>query len=156
MADRAKDFKREFPTASANATLLRQVYARAKIKKKRLKWIKLPKDYDEAKQRQELSTMKALITKAKNAGFRLVYLDETMVTRKTVEHSEWSLPKQNVRVDAALLNEPTLAVLAAISKERGVESYSIFPRSVNIPKFKQYLDDLRMKCGNDKICLFMD
>ena len=49
MADRAKDFNREFKSKIMNATLLRQVYARFKIKSKRLKWVKLPKDYDEAK-----------------------------------------------------------------------------------------------------------
>ena len=32
----------------------------------------------------------------------------------------------------------------------------MFDQSVNIPKFKQYVDQLREENGNDKICLFMD
>ena len=32
----------------------------------------------------------------------------------------------------------------------------VFERSVNIPKFKQYLTELREANGDDKICIFMD
>ena len=32
---------------------------------------------------------------ARNEGYRFVYLDETMFTRKTVVDVEWTLPKQN-------------------------------------------------------------
>ena len=58
--------------------------------------------------------------------------------------------------DLAHLQEPTLAVLAAISKEKGQEHYRIFENSVNIQKFKQYLQELRDLNGEDKIALFMD
>ena len=58
--------------------------------------------------------------------------------------------------DLAHLQEPTLAVLAAISKEKGQEHYRIFENSVNIQKFKQYLQELSNLNGEDKIALFMD
>ena len=32
----------------------------------------------------------------------------------------------------------------------------MFPQSVNIPKFKEYLTKLREANGDDKLCLFMD
>ena len=32
----------------------------------------------------------------------------------------------------------------------------LFPKSVNIQKFKEYLTRLRQENGDDKICLFMD
>ena len=79
--------------------------------------------------------MKRQLTMAKNAGFRIIYLDETMFTRKPVRDLEWMRPNQNVRVDESRLNEPTLALLAAISKERGNEHHKIFSKSVAIPKF---------------------
>ena len=50
--------------------------------------------------------------------------------------TEWALPKQNVSVDEARLNEPCLALLSAISAEKGQEYFQIFPRSVNVAKFK--------------------
>ena len=52
--------------------------------------------------------------------------------------------------------EPTLAVLAAISMEKGLEHFKIFEKSVNIPKFKGYLQELRERNGDDKIALFLD
>ena len=52
--------------------------------------------------------------------------------------------------------EPTLALLSGISKEKGQEHFKIFPRSVNIVKFKEYITELRAANGDDKICLFMD
>ena len=79
-----------------------------------------------------------------------------MFTRKTVVQAEWTLPKENVRVDEALLNEPTLALLSAISKERGQEHFQIFDKSVNLTKFKEWLRKLRELNGEDKIILFMD
>ena len=43
-----------------------------------------------------------------------------------------------------------------MSKEKGQELFLIFERSVDIPKFKEWLMRLREENGNDKICLFMD
>ena len=61
-----------------------------------------------------------------------------------------------MKADMSSLNEPTLALLSGISKEKGQEFYKIFPMSVNIPKFKEYLTLLREANGDDKIALFMD
>ena len=100
--------------------------------------------------------MKQLLTKARNANYRLVYLDETCFTRKTMVDTEWSKLKENMFVDSARLEEPTLALLSAVSREKGQEHFKVFQRSVNIFKFKQYLTELRAANGDDKICLFMD
>ena len=83
-----------------------------------------------------------------------MYLDETMFTRRTIGDSEWTLPKQNALFDEARLNEPTLAVLAAVSKEKGHEHYDVFEKSVNVGKYKSWLTQLREKTGDDKVCLF--
>ena len=93
---------------------------------------------------------------ARNDGYRIIYLDETMFTRKTVAEAEWTLLKENVQVDEAKLNEPTLALLSAISKEKGQEHFQIFPKSVDLKKFKEWMSKLRELNGNDKILLFMD
>ena len=58
--------------------------------------------------------------------------------------------------DLAHLNEPTLAVLSAISKEKGQEHFKVFDNSVNVQKFKQYLKELRERNGEEKIALFLD
>ena len=85
-----------------------------------------------------------------------MYLDETCFTRKTVADAEWSRPKENMAVDVKHLEEPTLALLCGVSKEKGVEHFRVFEFSVNIEKFIEYLDGLREANGEAKICLFMD
>ena len=100
--------------------------------------------------------MKRELTKAKNEGYRFIYIDETCFTRKTCSDTEWTRPKENMAVDVAMLDEPTLALLCGISKEKGIEHFRVFEQSVNVDKFKEYLSELRAANGLDKICLFMD
>lgn len=54
------------------------------------------------------------------------------------------------------MDEPTLAVLAGISKEKGLEHFKIFEFSVNTDKFIQWLDELKAITKNDKVLLFLD
>ena len=126
------------------------------IKKKKYRWYKYDDKATPESRRLDLARMKRQLTMARNDGYRIVYLDETMFTRKAVADLEWALPKENVRIDEAKLKEPTLALLSAISKEKGQEHYQIFEKSVKIPKFREWLLGLRERNGNDKICLFMD
>ena len=100
--------------------------------------------------------MKRLLTRARNDGYRIIYLDECVFTRTSVPKVEYCQPKQNVTADLAMLSEPTLALLAAISKENGLEHWKIFNYSVNIQKFKEYLQELRDKNADEKIALFLD
>ena len=76
---------------------------------------------------------------ARNMGYRIVYIDETMFTRKTVPQMAWARKNENVRIDQEKLQEPTLALLAGISKEKGVEHFQIFEYSVNTERFIDYL-----------------
>ena len=46
--------------------------------------------------------------------------------------SEYCHQGKNMAADLVHLVEPTLAVLAAISKEKGLEHFKIFEKSVNI------------------------
>ena len=96
------------------------------------------------------------LKKARKEGYKIIYIDETMFTRSTVPRTEYCLPKQNVTVDKNWINEPTMAVLSGISREKGQELFMLFPKSVNVPKFKEYLTKLREENGDKKICLFMD
>ena len=59
-------------------------------------------------------------------------------------------------IDQAKVCEPSLNVLLGISKEKGIEHYTVLEESWNIVKFKKWLQELRALNGEDKICLFMD
>ena len=79
-----------------------------------------------------------------------------MFTRATLRAEEWCRQKGNFSVDVDALKEPTLALLSAISKERGLEHFKVFAKSVNVAKFKTFLQELRQKNGDDKLCVFLD
>ena len=96
------------------------------------------------------------MTRAKNEGRKIINCDETMITRKTIKNTEWACKHDNMTVDEAKLKEPTLAVLAAISKEKGLEYCQIFPKSVDTAKFKEWLAGLRAENPEIPILLFMD
>ena len=103
-----------------------------------------------------MAVLRRKLTMAKNQGYRVIYADETMITRKTIPELEWSKPKENHTVDAAKLQEPTLAILAGISKEKGMEHFKIFERSVNGDKFEIWLDELKAITKEEKVLLFLD
>ena len=72
-----------------NSTLLSKIYLQHKIKKRALRWFKQPKERDPEKAKQQLATMKRQLTRAKNDGYRVVYLDETCFTRTTMPKMEY-------------------------------------------------------------------
>ena len=47
-------------------------------------------------------------------------------------------------------------MLAGVSKEIGVDLVMTFKNSVDIPKFKIYLEELRARYFFDDICIYMD
>lgn len=63
--------------------------------------------------------MMRLLTKAKRDGYRIIYIDETMFTRTSLPKLEYRLPYDNLTFDKSHVNEPTLALLSGISKEKG-------------------------------------
>ena len=94
-----------------------------------MRWYKSPKDLDPEKAEKLLAKMKRELTKAKKDGYIIVYIDETMFTRKTCPETEWCLPKQNMAVDVAMLDEPALSLLCGISKEKEliISGFLTFP-----------------------------
>ena len=54
------------------------------------------------------------------------------------------------------MNEGAKAVIAAISRERGIEKAMIFKRSVNVSRFKIFLEELRAAWPFDNMLLCMD
>ena len=54
-------------------------------------------------------------------GFRIVYLDETMVKTKTIPTHEWSGEKHEIQIDYRQYGRSAIAVLGGVSMERGVD-----------------------------------
>ena len=59
--------------------------------------------------------LRAKVDAAKAAGYEVCYTDECCFTRTSVAKGDWSKRHSNVELDMAHLNEPTQALLLAVS-----------------------------------------
>lgn len=79
-----------------------------------------------------------------------------MVTKRTFPTHDWAKLKCNTLLDLSHASTKATAVIGAVSRERGVELVMTFPKSVNAPKFKIFLEELRRKNPFDQILIMMD
>jgi len=79
-----------------------------------------------------------------------------MVTKRTMPTHEWAAKYDNIKVSYDQFANQTIATIAAISAERGVDHIAMYRDSVNVDKFKLFLQELRDKYFFDDICLYMD
>ena len=91
LEDRSKAFKKAFPGSHMNYTLLKQVYAKHKIKKRAVRYEKRLKNMGPDQLQAALNKMKNQLTKVRHQDYRIIYLDETHFTRKTLPATEWCL-----------------------------------------------------------------
>ena len=69
-------------------------------------------------------------------GFRIIYLDECMVTKTTLPTHAWSNFKSNINVTYNQYNRTAVACLAGVSVTHGLDHLMLFDSSVNNEKFK--------------------
>ena len=79
-----------------------------------------------------------------------------MCTVGTVPKQLWSLKNQPMSIDRKWVNSQSTAVIAAISKEGGVDLVQYFKRSVDRYDFANFLKELKKKYPDDMVCLFFD
>lgn len=79
-----------------------------------------------------------------------------MITKSTFPTNEWSRKYENVCIDLSKTNTSPIAIVCGVSREKGVELMMTFPKSINIPKFKVFLEELRRKNPFDDIIIQMD
>ena len=79
-----------------------------------------------------------------------------MVTRRTLPKTDWSQLHSNASYDLSSVNGPPVAVVGAVSREMGLELVMTFPKSVNVKKFKVFLEELRRRNPFDNMIIVMD
>ena len=60
------------------------------------------------------------------------------------------------RIPQTQLNQPVFALVLAISREKGLEHYQVYDKSVDKYKFAEYLDELYVPNKHESIVLFLD
>ena len=93
---------------------------------------------------------------AHERGFRIIQLDECCVTKSTIPKSTWSSKNNNHLLDFKQLRNEVKAILAAVSREYGLDYLDIYRHSITKVKFKLFLEGLRRKFPFDDIILVMD
>ena len=156
LMERCMEFRRRFPSGYITPYKLRKLYRELKIRKKYLRYTKLP---DEPKQ-EEIALKAAKLGRevrfALSQRFRIVYLDEMMVTKRTLPQTAWSHKMHNFQLDLSKIDTSAVAVLCAVSREYGVDLVMTFPKSVDRLKFAFFLEALRAKFWTDDIHIVMD
>ena len=156
IAERRAQFLRRWPDRQISESKYWSLYRKHHVRKKKIRITKINDANRERRIRRETEFMAQQLKVMTQRGFRIVYLDETMVTTKTIPTHEWSGVKHQIQVDQQHYGRKAIAVLAGVSQERGVDLMMQFEKSVNIEKFKVWLDELRARHFHDDICLVLD
>jgi hypothetical protein len=70
---------------------------------------------------------------------KLVWVDEAVFTFNTFSTKAWSGKYQSITVKDTDAKIKTLALVSAISEDRGLETYSIYPKSINSDNFVSFV-----------------
>lgn len=69
-----------------------------------------------------------------------MFLDEAIFSFSTGPARAWSCNNETIEVDEATFNMKSQALIMAVSEDRGVDHFQIYPRSVANPEFVQFLE----------------
>ena len=116
LAERAADFSRCFPSKKISSTTLARIYKKHAVRKKKVRVTKLPNKKERKKIKRSTEQAKADLEHYQWRGFRIIYIDETMITKSTIGTHEWSKKHQNYEMDMKSYAKETIAVLAGVSK----------------------------------------
>ena len=156
LQERAVDFMSKYPGKKMSSTTLSRIYKHHNIKRKNIRMTKIVT----AKQRKKIKRTKKEAQEELQGyisrKFRIISTDETMYTKSTIPKLEYSPKRFNFELDYKNLNNQTIAIIAAVSSEMGIDLVMTFPKSVDVPKYKVFLEELRQRYFFDDICLYMD
>ena len=80
-------------------------------------------------------------------------MDECYVTKTTIPKRAWSRKNSNVTLDNKEVQTEVKAIIAAVSRERGVDHVEVFKRSITKRNFRIFLHNLRSKYPFDNMLL---
>ena len=132
------------------------MYKENKIKRKKIKLTKNMNYNARRRFKRSLNTAREELKRYMMLGYRIIYCDETMITKSTIPAREFRFSYKRVEIMQQSLNDDPIAVLVGVSKECGIDLVMTFENSVNKEKFKQFASKLRQKYPFYRICLYLD
>ena len=147
LIERAVLYHRRFPHKVISAMELCRFYKRNQIKRKavtRYKTATPEKQAEyEAWQRESYSKLQ----QAWNNNERVLYLDECVFTKATIPKLDYAHKHTNQTVNEQDFFHRYLAVVAAISSDRGVDCIMVFDEAITRETFITFLEELRRRNG---------
>jgi transposase len=156
LGQRLAEFLSKFPEKKISLTTFSRIYKKHQIRNKRIKITKLPDQVIRARIKKQTAFMAKQLHEMIDRGFRIIFLDETLITKSTITKREWTPKKKGLEISFDQFSREVIAIIASVSRDAGVDLIMNFGKSVNKEKFKVYLEELRSRYFFDDICIVMD
>jgi len=133
LKQRAKMFHRRFPEVRISASTIERLYKQYGVKFKFIARAKREVDFETPYFRDWFYRMRSQLEDVAAKGLRLVFLDEAVFTFNTMATRAWFSAYDCLKLRDAENRIKTMALVAAVSQEKGLEGYLLHPRSISAP-----------------------
>ena len=99
--------------------------------------------------------MHEAVNRARIRDKKLVWVDEAVFTFNTFSTRAWSSKYFSIKVQDAEARIKTMALLAAISEDRHLEAYLIYPKAISTEQFVSFVCLLSEKLGGVEFSMFL-
>ena len=82
------------------------------------------------------------LAEAKEKKMKVVYCDETLVTKNSISDSSWSRKRSNIEIDCEKVYTGYVSIIAAVSAEKGLELIKLHDKPIYKFSFSVYLNEL--------------
>lgn len=145
---------RDFNGVQVTRDFVREVYRKAKIKKKLIKYTKIGPPRTRLDRLRCLIAARKIYTAIKSRS-NLIFVDEVQFASSALATHEWSHKKSNVTIDVKKTQIPVTRLILGISEAKGVEAFHFASRPFNSENFCEFLARIKTKKGK-KTYVFMD
>lgn len=149
-------FHRTFPEIKFSASSLHRLYNKFGVRFKYIKRGKKVIDYNNQYYFNLFQEMFQAVKRTRLRDKKLVWIDEAVFTFNTFSKRAWSAKFSNIVIKDCDAKIKTMALIAAISEDGGLEAYSIHPRSINSEDFIAFIQMLSAKFHGIEFSMFMD
>lgn len=149
-------FHRQFPDTRISANSIRRLYKQNGIKFKFIARAKREVNFEVPYFRDWFYRMRSQLKDVEAKGLKLVFLDEAVFTFNTMATRAWFSAYDCLKLRDAETRIKTMALVAAISEDKGLEGYMLHPRSISSPQYIDFLETLSAMYDSKPFAIFLD
>ena len=149
-------YHRKFPNKRISTTGLRRLYLRNGLRRKKVKQVKLRPPHIQQAFIFQCNTVLSQLRIELAGRSKVLYVDETVFSKKAIQLVEWSGPNSNVLINQDEVYSGFRTVIASMSEDNGVDLLHINTEITNQENFKKFLISLKRRHGRIPLVLFLD